>query len=207
MDYIVGLFIYVVIRCVYGFAAYKIAENKNRSTSWFWGGFLLGWIGLLILLLLPSESSSYYSSVDSEDAIRRMRGEGINKREAPKGNEWKCKKCGEINPSYIGTCGCGCPKEDSLVTYKNVSAVKEENIVVNEFQKTNEYVPNNNPDVSSIESIILKIVERNPEGISAMGISKCIPRNISPAEAMEAIKRLESDYRIELREGLYFKLE
>lgn len=28
------------------------------------------------------------------------------KRE-PSANEWKCPKCGKINQSYVGTCGCG----------------------------------------------------------------------------------------------------
>ena len=25
----------------------------------------------------------------------------------PKGDEWVCPKCGKINQSYVGTCGCG----------------------------------------------------------------------------------------------------
>lgn len=28
----------------------------------------------------------------------------------PKSGEWKCNKCGKINPNYVGTCGCGTPR-------------------------------------------------------------------------------------------------
>lgn len=28
----------------------------------------------------------------------------------PGSNEWKCSKCGRINASYVGTCGCGEPR-------------------------------------------------------------------------------------------------
>lgn len=29
----------------------------------------------------------------------------------PTENEWKCPKCGSVNQSYVGTCGCGQVKE------------------------------------------------------------------------------------------------
>lgn len=28
----------------------------------------------------------------------------------PGPNEWKCSKCGRVNASYVGTCGCGEPR-------------------------------------------------------------------------------------------------
>lgn len=31
------------------------------------------------------------------------------------GNVWKCKICGKINQSYVGTCGCGNLKDDGLL--------------------------------------------------------------------------------------------
>lgn len=30
-----------------------------------------------------------------------------NSIQSVKNNEWKCVKCGKINPNFVGTCGCG----------------------------------------------------------------------------------------------------
>lgn len=35
-------------------------------------------------------------------------------------NEWRCAKCGKINQSYVGTCGCGLTRQESLLNRTNV---------------------------------------------------------------------------------------
>ena len=46
--------LYLIVWVVCGLISYKIAGGKNRNQiGWFFGGFFLGLIGILIVLLLP----------------------------------------------------------------------------------------------------------------------------------------------------------
>ena len=52
MGYLAGL----LIGCaVMGIICTVIAKKKGRSGAWFFGGFFLGLIGLIIILCLPNE--------------------------------------------------------------------------------------------------------------------------------------------------------
>ena len=74
----------------------QIAAEKGFSDkAYFWWCFFMGIAGYLMVVALPDreceETSNNTGSSDS----------------------WKCKKCGNINKNYCGTCGCGNTKDEN----------------------------------------------------------------------------------------------
>ncbi len=102
-------FIYLIIvifwGVVWGIATNAVIQNKGYSENWFWWGFFFSIIAVLVALSKPQVQYS------EEDAVR----EANEKREQVmlSDNGWKCDKCGKMNPSYTGTCGCGLTRAQS----------------------------------------------------------------------------------------------
>lgn len=104
LSFFIGLIIGSVI---WGFATQAVINNKGYNENWFWWGFFFGIIGFIIALTKPQCPKSEFAA-DSYDNLRRISAE----QNAP--GSWRCKKCGKFNASYIGTCACGCSKENNL---------------------------------------------------------------------------------------------
>lgn len=113
-------FIMVIIwGLIWGFATKTVNENKGYDGG-FWLGFLLGFIGLIIVACKPENravtdyaTSSLLSAAAQENDEKRMLSSG----------GWKCSKCGRVNPSYTGSCGCGMSKSDNEA--KKQAAIEE----------------------------------------------------------------------------------
>ena len=60
---IIYLFILLVYMCFFGWIASKVGENKGyRQNEFYWCGFFLGLIGVLIVLSKPDHHRDYYLS-------------------------------------------------------------------------------------------------------------------------------------------------
>ena len=57
---IIYLFILLVYMCFFGWVASKVGENKGyRQNEFYWCGFFLGLIGVLIVLSKPDQRGDY----------------------------------------------------------------------------------------------------------------------------------------------------
>lgn len=138
---VVYLFVVLVISCVYrgvwGFAVNKVVENKGYSENWFWWGFFFGLIALIVALTKPDCHSMHYYSEGSDDyesplsaAARDYESPLLAARAQEEHAQmmaaggWQCT-CGKVNPSYVGTCGCGISRESALEERRQQDAEEE----------------------------------------------------------------------------------
>lgn len=64
----------LITLCVFGGVCAAVANSKGRSgVGWFFGGFFLGCIGLVIILCLPNLKEQEEASRIQEDMNRRLR--------------------------------------------------------------------------------------------------------------------------------------
>lgn len=106
---IVGLLISAIIQCIWGYAVYSIVQNKGYDENWFWWGFFFGILALLFALAKEDVSWQYRESGSRLGAIA---AEAADERTLASGG-WVCSRCGKVQPSYTGTCGCGNTKDKS----------------------------------------------------------------------------------------------
>ena len=131
-------FVLVIFWCsVWGVATNAIIQNKGYSENWFWWGFFFSLIAVLVALSKPQVQNS------EEDAVRKAN----EKREQAmlSDNGWKCDKCGKMNPSYTGTCGCGLTRAQSEARKrqreeekKKVAEVKKESDAIEKIKQYKE---------------------------------------------------------------------
>lgn len=105
--WIIGI---VIWGSIWGVATNAVIRNKGYDENWFWWGFFFGFIALLVALSKPQINTYEYSGGESQ--ISKLANEKRNE-EMLRSNGWKCSKCGRVNPSYTGTCGCGTSKMQS----------------------------------------------------------------------------------------------
>ncbi|WP_009957930.1 DUF4339 domain-containing protein [Verrucomicrobium spinosum] len=64
----------LIMLCVFGGVSAAVANSKGRSgVGWFFGGFFLGCIGLVIILCLPNLREQQEATRIQEDMNRRLR--------------------------------------------------------------------------------------------------------------------------------------
>lgn len=85
-----GCYLMLLLAVVCGAIGYAIGKGKGRPTAGFWWGFLLGPLGVIVVLILPNEAAKLAPQVITVAATRRcpfcaedVRIEAI-----------KCKHCG-----------------------------------------------------------------------------------------------------------------
>lgn len=113
------LFIALINGLICGAACSMINSSKGEDGG-FWWGFIFGELGIIIVLLMNSGSSSssgHSYGGNSNDGYLPDRFSSDNWSYKPatvsKDNEilnnggWKCAKCGQVNYVYEGTCKCG----------------------------------------------------------------------------------------------------
>ena len=96
---VLGVIAFLVVMVAVGLEFNAIASEKGfESSRYFWYVFLLGFIGMAMIIALPDRNFSkvIQKKEDNHYVVR-----------TPAANEWKCSKCGKINQDYVGTCGCG----------------------------------------------------------------------------------------------------
>ena len=101
--YLIGL---IVQGIIWGVATNKVIENKGYSENWFWWGFFFGFLALIVACTKP-QAQSYNSSSSSLFAAAAEEKMKIQQQSLLEQGGWKCNKCGNVNPSYSGTCNCG----------------------------------------------------------------------------------------------------
>lgn len=251
-------FIAVTINCViWGVVTYVINTNKGYEGG-FWWGFFLEIIGLIVVLCKPDN----HSRVDLTSSPLLLMSEGgviVSSSEDQSilaSGGWRCRKCGRVNASFIGTCGCGTTKGDNGQSPKisniangnsapttnnaNNNAAKSEMtesevadallkfkslldmgvLTEEEFNKKKDILLSKNTlsegesetsgasssPFSHAEEILLKIIEKNAEGVSGVQLSKMIPRTIAPKEVSSSLNHLIEMSLVEKNsEGYYIK--
>ena len=123
--------LYLIILCVLVFVQYYIAKEfyfvavaKGYETKkYFWICFLLGMVGYLLVIALPTQVQTDKNSFEKLQEVNNKpknkflkqfevaTAEVVNEAEEVVAevarNEWKCNKCGKILPDYVGSCSCG----------------------------------------------------------------------------------------------------
>ena len=108
VGYYLGSFIGLIVwGIIWGFATKTVNENKGYYGG-FWLGFWLGFIGLIIVATKPENRSGNGTFSLLSEAAKEKNGKSLLSS-----GGWKCSKCGRVNPSYAGTCGCGMSKSDN----------------------------------------------------------------------------------------------
>ena len=97
--YLFGLFIAIAIWFAFGFLTQAINEEKGYHGG-FWWGFLLGWVGLVVVLCKEKKTNtSIYRPVSAYTT--------------PPADSWKCS-CGRYNAPYVTSCVCGVSKSQAV---------------------------------------------------------------------------------------------
>ena len=137
-SYYIGWFIGSIIwGIIWGCATNAIIHNKGYDENWFWWGFFFSIIAVIVAATKPENRSRYDSSSDSGTSYLGYNYSnhnsyptssstyyGVNRTAGP--NEWKCNKCGRINPNYTGTCACGTSKYDLEEEQRKIKEAQEE---------------------------------------------------------------------------------
>lgn len=76
-----GLIIQLILGVVFGVAAAAVASSKGRNAfGWFWGGFFLGVIGIVIVAVISNKKQEAYLREQAELERRRLREQLIQER-------------------------------------------------------------------------------------------------------------------------------
>ena len=111
---IIALIIRLIVSVVCGFISLHIATKKNIGGGiWFVWGFLFELLWGLIFGALPIIMLSIYprNYTDEERVKLVAKAENQVYKEEIKKTGWRCS-CGNLNPTYTGTCSCGKRKEE-----------------------------------------------------------------------------------------------
>lgn len=95
---------------IFGIVVGAITKSDNRGN--FNAGLMIqSWIIAdifsMILFGIGSVLEYLESIKKSIDDCLHQKSVSSASPVSPIGNEWKCPKCGRINQSYVGSCGCG----------------------------------------------------------------------------------------------------
>ena len=122
----------IVWGIIWGVATNKVIENKGYSENWFWWGFFFGFLALIVACTKP-QAQSYNSSSSSLFAAAAEEKMKIQQQSLLEQGGWKCNKCGNVNPSYSGTCNCG-----NLKVSNQTKEIEDKRETAN-FQKMKSY--------------------------------------------------------------------
>lgn len=107
----------IISSIIWGIATNKVIENKGYNENWFWWGFFLWFIGLIVALTKPEyrpyEGNNYNTEHLTHTVIDpRTIGETDRKMILMDGG-WECSYCHHLNQSYVTSCACGKDKAAS----------------------------------------------------------------------------------------------
>ena len=105
--------IYAVFGLICGFVCRAIMRNKGyESIGWFWCGFFLGAIGLIVAACQQPRQSNYYPQQHNYGSAPPRRENGTV----------KCKNCGTVNSRssvYCQSCGAKLAVQTNMITCKS----------------------------------------------------------------------------------------
>lgn len=92
---------------IFGIVVGAITKSDNRGN--FNAGLMIqSWIIADIFSMILFGIGSVLERLESfEKKIDTFLYQKTGPSNSPTGKEWKCPKCGRINQSYVGSCGCG----------------------------------------------------------------------------------------------------
>lgn len=100
---------WAIVSSIFGVITKNINENKGYYGG-FWWGFLLGWIGIIVVACKSDNTrKNYYYENEADRALSAYAAEKTNQNLMMQGG-WRCPECGRTNASYVTTCICGIPK-------------------------------------------------------------------------------------------------
>lgn len=74
MSAVIGLIFYIVVPAIFGAVASSIAKGKHRDpVGWFFGGFFLGVMGIIIVAVLSDPEADKNKHKAHDDESRRLR--------------------------------------------------------------------------------------------------------------------------------------
>ena len=115
--YLLGIVIALIINIVTAIKFAAIAEMKgHEGNTYFWFTFLLGMVGMLMVIALPTllEKDEPKPSLEKDDPKPSI----IMPRTTVQADEWKCT-CGRIHKQYVSTCSCGASKNEAIAAQNN----------------------------------------------------------------------------------------
>lgn len=135
-------FILVIVwGLIWGIATKTVNENKGYDGG-FWLGFWLGFIGLIIVACKSENHAVTNYSYATSSLLSAAAKENDEKKMLSNGG-WKCNKCGRVNPSYTGSCGCGMSKSDNetkkQAATEDVKAKEKNQQELDNIKKVKEY--------------------------------------------------------------------
>ncbi len=197
MGYIIGVIIWGII---WGYATNAVISNKGYSENWFWWGFFFGVIAFLVALTKPDVRMSTVENNNTyTDTINFLQGVESERHRQLDG-AWLCEKCNAMNPSYVGTCGCGITKieNDQLKKQKaekQAKKIQEEKEVtektdtLSESEKADALLKYKNLlDVGAITE-----EEYNLKKAELLGINP-VYKSTEPTEPLEKTINLDREY-------------
>ncbi len=140
------LFIIAFWGCVWGAVTYSVAKSRGYTGALnFWLGFLLGLIGLVIILLRPDRSAelAYYQPVGQLNGYQGrawfcsrcgVQNAGTNTCTACGEQYWFCSMCGTPN-SYQTTACCRCGYVAATAQYVNAGGPQVQIPVQPQYQQ------------------------------------------------------------------------
>ena len=88
----------------WGFVTYRLIVKKGYYENWFWWGFFFGIIAFIVALTKRNVGVLYTDPQYAQAQTGRYHEAMLQS------GGWSCVRCGRVNPSYTGTCGCGASK-------------------------------------------------------------------------------------------------
>ena len=115
-------------------------------------------------------------------------------------NEWKCPKCGTVNPKYVGTCNCGCTLDAynmEMERRKRKYAAEQQKLMEEEKKKNESNEAELNGllseyklyNLSSAQEYALKVISKK-QGLTIADICRQLPRSANLTEFKDSINFL-----------------
>lgn len=118
--------VYLLLCIVWGAICKGIMNNKGYdSWGWFWLGFFLGVIALIIVLI-KEPVRNVPEEIVYENYLQRT-SENIKMNDFKASGGWQCHWCGRTNENFVSSCGCGRTKEENEQYYRNKNKTEKEN--------------------------------------------------------------------------------
>ena len=214
---VIYILIYLGAGLGFGFGCRAIARSKGFSDSWFWMGFFLGAVGLIVVACIQPSPSSYSSGYSNgatfsyEDKKPNSDYIGYGGRQVA-GNEWRCPKCRTINPKIVEVCSCGCSieaynrevkrmaEEAKVKSQENIERAQKEK---EEEQKRIDAFKSKYGDIelTATEEMLIKMLNKSETGLSMAEIMRMLPRSANLTSVKEAVSHLTEVGLIQEAEG------
>ena len=119
--YFIGV---TIVSIIFGFITKAIMDSKGYfyTVRWFWCGFFLGIIGIIIAICKSANYSNGSNFVENKEMSNYDRER--NERRILESGGWRCV-CGRVNNDYVSSCACGRAKREGDVNVQEAIAIEQ----------------------------------------------------------------------------------